>query len=455
MLIRLRTNIGMWRVTVDTPDYPSLLGLLGTTATLTTGISTTPFTETSDATATFIPSTATSLTAPPYNVTNGTMLYCFVTGTSTCPGLIAPTLPTKRIINKDGDIEAMNYDDSIKGDAWRPGMLPLRAMKKHWTIGEFMDMDDSFNFKIKGAGESMCGIANINSMELDSFQSYLRAFDFGVCRMGFLYGTVEAAVKGKGLDAGAKPKVRVEFCYEPPQTGDALKFELIESAEADSELERAENLAGLLGLTRVGWIFSTPPREEGFQFNCDEVIMAGELQLEAAQGVEDTSFVTVKATVDSEGKAVFDAFQVSKQAMEMCAEGALEPSTKPGFCKVSPTFTAIVEGKEAKEIDNNFMLAVVPIEMHQTSDFVSLFPKRNREGSAATHDEMRKQLSKSGTNGWTFTNLLADFQLLLYLCDFLDIGGDVTNIAAAIKEKRDVDEGYKIIISSMCGLEGY
>ena len=36
--------------------------------------------------------------------------------------------------------------------------------------------------------------------------------------------------------------------------------------------------------------------------------------------------------------------------MEMVAEGVLAPSANLGHCAVNPTFTAIVEGKEAKEV---------------------------------------------------------------------------------------------------------
>ena len=40
-----------------------------------------------------------------------------------------------------------------------------------------------------------------------------------------------------------------------------------------------------------------------------------------SDGVNDTTFVTVKVTVDAEGKAEFNAFTLSKQCMEMVAEG--------------------------------------------------------------------------------------------------------------------------------------
>jgi hypothetical protein len=74
---------------------------------------------------------------------------------------------------------------------------------------------------------------------------------------------------------------------------------------------------------------------------------------------------------------------------------------------VSATFTAIVEGKEAKEIDNNFMLSTVPIKMHGDSKFLSTFPKRNRDGRPQTHDEMRKQVSRFA-GGWRRRSFAAE-----------------------------------------------
>lgn len=44
--------------------------------------------------------------------------------------------------------------------------------------------------------------------------------------------------------------------------------------------------------------------------------------------------------------------QVSKQCMEMVAEGVIAPTRNLGHCSVNPTFTAIVEGKPAKEVDS-------------------------------------------------------------------------------------------------------
>eukprot|EP00520_Triparma_pacifica_P016049 CAMPEP_0118660144 /NCGR_PEP_ID=MMETSP0785-20121206/15507_1 /TAXON_ID=91992 /ORGANISM="Bolidomonas pacifica, Strain CCMP 1866" /LENGTH=172 /DNA_ID=CAMNT_0006553333 /DNA_START=101 /DNA_END=616 /DNA_ORIENTATION=- len=172
--------------------------------------------------------------------------------------------------------------------------------------------------------------------------------------------------------------------------------------------------------------------------------MAAEMQLVAADGIADTNFVTVKCTVDEEGHASFEGFQLSKQCMEMVAEGALEEGSEPGWCQVNSTFTALVEGKENKKIDNNFMLQVVPIEQHESDKWVNKFPKRNRQGRPQCNDEMKKQLALSGKQGYTFTQLLTDFHLLLFLSDFLD-QNDMMKICDSVGKGKELDEGYKII----------
>ena len=56
-----------------------------------------------------------------------------------------------------------------------------------------------------------------------------------------------------------------------------------------------------------------------------EVIAAAEQQLEAAGGIVDTSFITITVTIaaDDPSKREVFAYQVTKQGMEMAAEGAL------------------------------------------------------------------------------------------------------------------------------------
>jgi hypothetical protein len=109
-----------------------------------------------------------------------------------------------------------------------------------------------------------------------------------------------------------------------------------------------------------------------FHFSNAEVICAAEQQLEAAGGIAESLFVTVKVTLDADGQPLVDAWQVKvfgttskdiylintykllyqicKQGLEMVAEGALQVSPHPGTSAVHPTFTAYVEMKKTKEV---------------------------------------------------------------------------------------------------------
>eukprot|EP00541_Cyclophora_tenuis_P018928 CAMPEP_0116561834 /NCGR_PEP_ID=MMETSP0397-20121206/11813_1 /TAXON_ID=216820 /ORGANISM="Cyclophora tenuis, Strain ECT3854" /LENGTH=143 /DNA_ID=CAMNT_0004088041 /DNA_START=15 /DNA_END=446 /DNA_ORIENTATION=+ len=141
----------------------------------------------------------------------------------------------------------------------------------------------------------------------------------------------------------------------------------------------------------------------------------------------------------------------------MVAEEALEIGPNPGFCVVNDTFTAIQEGKASKTVENNFFLAVVPIVQHTSDLFVSQFPKANRDHDdrSPSNDELKRQLSQSGTAGWTFLDLLADFNLLIYLCQKLDMATDIPKICESIVNRNiPLEDGYKLIIASMAGLDG-
>jgi hypothetical protein len=61
--------------------------------------------------------------------------------------------------------------------------------------------------------------------------------------------------------------------------------------------------------------------------------------------------------------------------MQMAAEGAIEVGPEPGSLAVSATYTAIVEGRAAQKVDNNFFLVNVPIGNCETQTFVNKFPR--------------------------------------------------------------------------------
>ncbi len=408
------------------------------------------------------------------NLTHGSMIHCRVDPTTTLEAkpandmivdsttrekdhqhiYIGPscnTLITRRKILPDGTIQLIHEnaitDGKGKNLGFRKGMLALRDMKMHWTLAEFTAMDAQFTFQIKRQEEAWTENVSLDTASCNNFQNYLRNFKFQRQRFGYLYGTFE-----EGGD-DEKTKVRVECIYEPPQ-------EVIPGGGfnplPDDDEDKVEKLASMLGLKRVGWIFGHPPREQGFQMSSSEIIMAAELQLEAADGVQPTPFVTIKVTVADDAHASFEAFQMSKLCMEMAAEQALEVGPKPGFCYVNETFTAIQEGKESETVDNNFFLTLVPIVQHQSKVFICEFPFANRDlEMRQTKADLKRQLAKSGSQGWDFIDLLSDFSLLLYLSSFLDFDIDMPKICQSVIH-RDIplDDGYKLIISGIAGLEG-
>ena len=77
--------------------------------------------------------------------------------------------------------------------------------------------------------------------------------------------------------------------------------------------------------------------------------------------------------------------------MDMAAESVLEIAPDPGVCGINSTFTAIVEGRGSKVVDNNFFLTVVPIEQHESKLLICTFPRANREGVLRGQSDMKKQ----------------------------------------------------------------
>ncbi|KAG7358715.1 NPL4 family protein [Nitzschia inconspicua] len=472
MLIRVRSNVGVWRVEGLEPSSTGQDVLNGIAMTRAHVVYEKPLSKDPSC------NEPLDLTMSLQNqgLGHGSMVHCRVDPASCADALVvgraaasdseAPhsgadnawtenTSNVKRVIDKDGSIRLVPSNARSAGDdkGFRRGMLPLRDIKMAWTLNEFVEMDSQFTFKIQRQEQAICKQVSLDTASVNDFQTYLQRFQFARKRFAFLYG------KYITTDEGEK-KTIVEAIYEPPQQPDPDVAEGFEQLDDPLE-EKVEALATMLGLEKVGWIVGgakkeLDPGEEDYVLTSAEVIMAAELQLEAAGGVEETPFVTVKVSQGDAGVSV-EAFQVSQQCMSMVAEEALEIGANHGSCVVNETFTAIQEGKESKTVNNNFFLTVVPIIQHQSDTLVAQFPKMNRDldDRMPSKNELKQQLSKSGSSGWNFLDLLSDFNLLVYLTEFLDINADFPKICQSVVD-RDIplDDGYKIIIASIAGLEG-
>lgn len=466
MLIRVRSNVGVWRV-------DGLNEGTATTADVLAGIQTSRPNVVYEKPLSSDPACQSPLdsaqTLAQQGLRHGSMVHCRVdpgscvdvTAAPTAAAqeddnnngdtAMAPTSNMKRVIDKDGSIKLVPSNEVRReGDdkGFRKGMLPLRDIKMAWTLNEFVAMDAQFEFKIKRQESAICKQVSLDIPSITDFQSYLQRFQFQRKRFGFLYGTYVETEDGER-------KTRVEAIYEPPQEPDPDAAEGFEQLEDPLE-DTVEQIASLCGLKKVGWILGHAPRAKGLVLTAAEIIMAAELQLEAAGGVEETPFVTVKVTTGDDGNVSVEAFQVSQQCMAMVAEEALEIGPDQAFCQVNETFTAIQEGKASKTVENNFFLTVVPIVQHTSEMFVAQFPRMNRDldDRMPSKDELKRQLSKSGSQGWNFMDLLADFNLLIFLSKFLDLNADFPKICQSVVNREvPLDDGYKIIIASVAGLD--
>lgn len=341
-----------------------------------------------------------------------------------------------RKVNADGSITHVEHHVLNGKKSFRPGLKALRDIKMHWTIGEFMRMDEEFEFKLKPQEKAHVAQVSLDKASCDNFQSYLRQFAFQQSRCGWLYGAIDQESK----------KVTVDFIYEPPQEGTPHDFQVF----GDPLGEKPDAVAKALGREKVGWVFSHPPREDSdFHFSSNEILMAAQLQLDA--GGKGSLFLSLKVTLDKEGQTTFEAFQVSDQCLDMFAAGALnaEHASNAKVCAVSETYTAIVEGKAATEIDNNFFLCVVPVTTHD-SGLKSDFPRPHRQILRPLREALRRHLQKYRNE--TYIDRLKDFHLLLFLTDVLDLTTDIPTICQSIMDPQiPLDSGYQILIDSVAG----
>jgi len=350
---------------------------------------------------------------------------------------------TGRKIGPDGSIITVSYEEHNESAGFRPGMPKLRDIKGAWTLTDFLLMDEQFVYRIKkekGNNVSdMCTHVTLDGDSLNAFVTYLQQLGWAQSRVGYLYGNFE--------EDGS---VKVQSIYEPPQECSAEGFEMLE----DPREEQVARLAEMLGMRRVGWIFAHPPREDGFMFSGQEVIFAAMQQLEAADGVEKTPFVTVRCHMNEEGHGEFDAYQVTMQGMEMVAEGALETDEADrSACAVTSTYTAILEGKEAKKVPTEMFLLNVPVKHSTDPLFAKRFPDANRLGAHQSPEALKDSLSHAPA----LIDGLRDFNLLLFLMDFPDMFGwdsDMPRIVQSVVDSQvPLEEGHSLMIKSFAGME--
>ncbi|EME30742.1 Nuclear protein localization protein 4 [Galdieria sulphuraria] len=312
-----------------------------------------------------------------------------------------------------------------------------------------LEAAEAMKFHIKAQEESYTNSVSVDHAAAFSFQANLVSIGFQQQRLGFLYGRIEDS-----------SFVFVDCIYEPPQSGTYQIYKLEspeENPDAAESKKRADKLASLLGLEKVGWIFSSKPRK--CIFSAVDILTACQFQCEAEEmHGKDVSktFVTITVSVTEEGMTRFEAYQISDLCLDMYKASVFAPveQQKPNSGKIRTKEEVIVEGVECRSIDTDFFLVSVPIKDHHSWLKNNNFPVENREQAPVQPSDLSSCLGKSLDE--PFIRRISDFHLLLYISNVLDMDGDMPLLCNAVREQReltDEEEGYRLMIEAIANAD--
>ncbi len=148
----------------------------------------------------------------------------------------------------------------------------------------------------------------------------------------------------------------------------------------------------------------------------------------------------------------FEAFQCSEQCVKMYGDGFFvgpAGEDKQGAVKLRDKAEVYLLRKEVQEIDVEFFLVPTAILDHE-GPLKASFPIENRF-IGQTEADLRAALQKNQSR--PYVERLSDFHLLLFLanCGTLDIS-DIALLAAAVRTRGNVQDGYRLIINTIAGI---
>jgi nuclear protein localization family protein 4 len=311
-----------------------------------------------------------------------------------------------------------------------------------WSLTSYMKHLEELGLVFQPQKEAYCRDVTVDFDAANQFQTYVQSFAFQRQRIGYLYG--------KYTDTGG---VVVEAIYEPGQENFSDHFKIHEDQK---ETGRIDAIARMLGMERVGWIFSHAKRP--YLFAAEEVMLAAKLQLEAMQNNPEHghAFVTLKLTVNEEGKSQLESFQVSDQAVRLHVKDMFAPAdpAAPQFCRTKQKVMMHTKagGREDRDrIETDVLLSAVPLTPAKTSRFVAAFPIEHRPEAPVTTELFKRYLQTTKTKTWL--QQLSDFHFVVFLSNILDARTDMPVLCEAVRtgQPGGVD-GFKFLIHSYAGL---
>ncbi|KAL0478690.1 nuclear protein localization protein [Acrasis kona] len=364
-----------------------------------------------------------------------------------------PTLKSKQDVQEEERKRAVQEE---MGEGDDLSSLGLRHRKKNWTLAEYMKLREEVTIRIKHQKFGVCTTVSVDNQSANAFQLFLREMAMTAQRMAFLYGTFEKSSPPQDEEA-ENEKTTEEYviendeyeaaianvAFEPKQRGTAESFHQIEDANIN---DRADTLASLLGMRRVGWIFSHDGSRD-YPLCGEEIIKAAEYQSKYGP-----AFVTITVFPNEEGQLEFQAFQVSKQCVEMYEKGLLR--VDPDNAEVMKTTKPVqVERKETQEIDSLLLICNVAIKNY-TSKLQVGFPIRNRPSSDHVQNMTKLKQVLLARKNQKFVQRVSDFHMLLFLTEFLSLNSDFPPLCDAIlRQDNDGAQNFEPLINGYAGLD--
>jgi len=211
-----------------------------------------------------------------------------------------------------------------------------------------------------------------------------------------------------------------------------------------------ERVAHMLGFMRVGWGITAAGREfKGL--SSSELAAASRFQQTTRIADSPMSrFVTLLIQPNADGTVEPSMWQATDQAVALHRDNILEKPCKLDFCKVrvadknnNEDFVApvIYKGHESSEIDVAFLQVdgTATVTQGQTGFLLrNTFPTRLFLGKDPAVNELKNEFRRYQGTPWH--ELLADFNLLVFLAGLPELKDDMQAICNAVKDGTPVDD---------------
>eukprot|EP00744_Colponema_vietnamica_P012131 GILI01017030.1.p1 GENE.GILI01017030.1~~GILI01017030.1.p1 ORF type:complete len:400 (-),score=73.36 GILI01017030.1:123-1322(-) len=310
--------------------------------------------------------------------------------------------------------------------------------------------------------EARVKLVKIDQSSAEIFQSFAVQRNWQLMRYGILYGTYDAS----------NQSVSVHTIYEPSQHGDSQNFypQLPDAAE-----EKADALAKLFGLERVGVIATHGPRDKSVvPLSSTELITVTK---EQSRFGDHCVIVTVGPASDQGNTVTADAWQATEQAVNLYRAGLIDVCDQHAQYIQSKEPLEVVLGNDENTnaatgkkqppktmepshfVDTKWMTGYIGIETFSTPLFSNKFARYDRPGELPLSLQNVGAFMQAPTRTrLSFAEQIQDYHMLFFLAvqNIFDIKADFPVIISALmgKDNANALKGYEEILKGMIKSSG-